>query len=615
MNKVVMPLAAVLMFCTSAFAAAADAPAPIRLNQLGLVPNGPKRAILPHPSKSPLQWELVNARGVIKVRGRTEVFGNDALSGEHVHRIDFATFAGTGKGYRIKVGAASTRPFAIDRNLYAQLPHDALAYFYHNRAGVEIEQRFVGRPWSRPAGHPAESATCVAATDAKGNRWPGCDYSLDVTGGWYDAGDHGKYVVNGGIALWTLFNFYEHGMRTGRNALLRDGAQKIPEAGNGTSDLLDEARWQMQFMMSMQVPTGSKQRVAVGAKRNVRGLEFREIDSSGMAHHKVADEKWTSLPMRPDRDPERRVLFPPSTAATLNLAATAAQCARLFRTIDRAFSDRCLDAAARAWDAARRNPAIYAIADLPGSGGYGDEDVSDEFYWAATELLATTRAPEYRAFVADSPLAFKAITSEPSWNSTAALGEITLATHPELLPAAELRSHRAKIVNAAAAFGNEGQRAGYAVSMSGKTVWGSTSNLLNRAMLMALAFDFTGEPRFRDGVVDAMDYVLGRNPLDRSFVTGYGARPVENPHHRFWARSIDPAFPPPPPGALSGGPNSSNMSDDVAAKLKGRCAPQTCWADDIHAYSLNEVAINWNAPLMWVSAWLATPAQAPSDKP
>jgi endoglucanase len=121
---------------------------------------------------------------------------------------------------------------------------------------------------------------------------------------------------------------------------------------------------------------------------------------------------------------------------------------------------------------------------------------------------------------------------------------------------------------------------------------------------MALAYDFTRRRRYRDGVVDVMDYLLGRNPLDRSFVTGYGARPMENPHHRFWAHSLDPAYPPPPPGVLSGGPNNTAMADEVARKMKGGCAPQTCWADNTLAFSMNEIAINWNAPLVWVSAWL-----------
>ena len=49
---------------------------------------------------------------------------------------------------------------------------------------------------------------------------------------------------------------------------------------------------------------------------------------------------------------------------------------------------------------------------------------------------------------------------------------------------------------------------------------------------------------------------MGLNPLDQSFVTGWGARPLENPYHRFWCHQANPKYPPPPPGILSGGPNS-----------------------------------------------------------
>ena len=78
---------------------------------------------------------------------------------------------------------------------------------------------------------------------------------------------------------------------------------------------------------------------------------------------------------------------------------------------------------------------------------------------------------------------------------------------------------------------------------------------------------------------------------------------MRNPHHRFWAVAFDPTWPAPPPGVLSGGPNNTSMTDEVAVKLKGRCAPLQCWRDDGRAYVWNEVAINWNAPLVWVAAF------------
>ena len=600
-----IPGAAALLGC-SIPAGAQEQPVPIRLNQVGLLASGVKRPMLPHPSTAPLSWRLMDRSGRVRASGRTSLFGNDPWSGEHVHRVDFSGFRGSGAGYRLEVAGAASRPFAISSGTYRRLPHDALAYYYHNRAGTPIEARLVGAQWARPAGHLPERATCVSGTDGKGNRWPGCSYALDVTGGWYDAGDHGKYVVNGGIALWTLLNFYERQLHRGAASQFADGKARIPEAGNRVNDLLDEARWEMDFLLRMQVPDGTSASVPVGIKRSAPDMPFTRIDASGMAHHKVADQKWTALPMAPHKDPERRQLFPPSTGATLNLAATAAQCARIWRSIDPAFSARCLAAAQKAFAAARRNPEVYAIADFTGSGGYGDADLSDEFYWAAAELFATTGSDEYRKLVQSSPLFRVASAPEMGWNRVGWLGSITLAMVPNKLAARDIEALRQSIRRSADGFLAEEAKVGYAIPYAPANgyPWGSTSSLLNRALLLGLAYDFTGEQRYRDGVIDAADYILGRNPLDRSFVSGYGARPMRNPHHRFWARQMSADFPPPPPGALSGGPNSTSLSDDIAAPLKGKCAPQTCWRDDTRAFSLNEVAINWNAPLVWVSAWL-----------
>jgi endoglucanase len=582
-----------------------EALAPVRLNQIGMLADGRKVAIAPESSRNPLPWKLTDARGRVRASGQSEVFGQDSWSGEFVHRVDFSSFRGTGTGYRLQVGPAISRPFSIGRDAYARLPYDALAYFYHNRAGTPIEARYVREEWARPAGHRAERATCVSGKDSKGNDWPGCAYTLDVTGGWYDAGDHGKYMVNGGISAWTLMNLYERQLHRGARSPFADGKARIPEARNRVNDLLDEVRWEMEFFLKMQVPDGTRARVPVGVKRNEPGLTFTEIDASGMAHHKVADVRWTSLPIAPHEDKEKRQLFPPATGATLNLAATAAQCARIWRKIDAPFSGRCLAAAERAWTAARRNPEVYPIADFTGSGGYGDGDFTDEFYWAAAELFATTGRPEYREALRDSPHFRAWPAPELGWNRAASLGTITLASVPNKLPKAEVAALRGALRAAADGYLADTAKVGYAIPYAPANgyPWGSTSSVLNRALVLALAADFTRDRRYRAGVIDSMDYILGRNPLDQSYVSGYGARPMMNPHHRFWALQANAKYPPPPPGALSGGPNS-NPSDDFVRSLRGKCVHQTCWRDDYRAFSVNEVAINWNAPLVWVGAYL-----------
>ncbi|HZD51543.1 MAG TPA: glycoside hydrolase family 9 protein [Woeseiaceae bacterium] len=577
------------------------------LNQAGFYTEGPKLAVIATPAEQSITWKLVDVSGAQRAGGRTHPYGDDPLSGEHVHLAEFGEFEKPGGGYRLVAGCAESHPFRISARPFAALKHDALRYFYHSRSGVPIKAEYAGdEAWARPAGHAPDVATCRADKDAQGNRWPGCDYELDATGGWYDAGDQGKYVVNGGIAVWTLLNLYERLRSFGHSKPFADGRMHIPESGNGVNDLLDEARVELEFLLAMQAPRGSTARVPVGVKQSRPHLEFTEIDASGMAHHKLADAEWTPLGTPPHLDRQPRVLYPVSTAATLNLAATAAQCARIWRDVDDAFAARCLDAARRAWAAARRNPEVWFIAEFEGSGMYGDRDLSDEFFWAAAELYVTTGKAKYRRALMASPHLGERVASEPGWSRVAPLGLISLALASGRLEPETLQAVRQRLLSAARRFRDERARAGFHVPYATERYgWGSNSNVLNRAILLALAYDFTGEAEYRNAVVDAMDYLLGRNPLDRSYVSGYGERPFTNPHHRFWAPSVDAGLPPPPPGVLSGGPNVTSPAEEVARALVAKgCAPQTCWADDVRAYSLNEVAINWNAPLVWVAAFL-----------
>lgn len=570
------------------------APLPaIRVNQLGYLPNTAKRATLKTASRTPIDWELVAADGSVALRGKSQVHGEDRDSGEYVHVIDFSSLTKPGTGYVLRAGDAKSDPFDIDGGIFSKLKYDALAYFYRNRSGIPIEQPWAGgEQWTRPAGHLSDkSVPCGKDT--------GCNYSLDVSGGWYDAGDFGKYVVNGGISVWTLLNQYERAVHLGgAPAEFGDGKLSIPESKNKVPDLLDEARWEIEFLMKMQVPAGKPK--------------------AGMAHHKIHDVEWSGIGAAPHEDKLARHLRPPSTAATLNLAAVGAQCARIWKTIDPAFSAKCLAASERAWNAAKANPAIYAPAsDKVGGGPYDDQDVSDEFYWAAAELFITTGKPEYRDLVTHSKHFTRlpeglngagGATSSMSWQATGALGTISLAIVPNGLDKGQVGALRTQIVHAADGYLAIADKQGYGVPLSGgaggKYPWGSNSLVLNNGIILALAYDLTKKPQYLNGVVDAIDYVLGRNPLAKSYVTGYGDNPLENPHHRFWAHQANAKYPKAPPGAVSGGPNSG-LEDPYAqaAGLKG-CAPMKCFVDHIEAWSVNEITINWNAPLAWVTAYL-----------
>lgn len=582
-----------------------EAPVPaVLVNQVGYLPSAPKRAAIRDGSKTPLDWTITHPTSGAVMTGKTTVFGQDKASGDHVHHADFSSL-GVGAGYVLSIGdvdeddeAAEDQnqsyPFDVGKSLYATMKYDALAYFYHNRSGIAIKMPFAGgTQWVRPAGHADDdSVPCYQGT--------GCDYSLDVSGGWYDAGDHGKYVVNGGISVWTLLNLYERSKFLGKStAAFADGKMNIPESDNGVSDLLDEARWQLEFMMKMQVPSGELM--------------------AGMVHHKIHDEAWTGIPTAPHEDKMDRFLYPPSTAATYNMAATAAQCARIWVSIDPEFASLCLEAAETAWAAAQLHPAEYAESWYTGGGPYDDTDVTDEKYWAAAELFITTGKSKYETVVKTSkyfkiiPVTLKQEGTGPmTWQSTQALGTLSLAVSPNKLPAADKASMQMNVIAAADIYLATLEGQGYLTpfeNTSGGYPWGSNSFVLNEMIIIALAGDFTGSNKYRDGVAESMDYLLGRNPMGKSYVTGYGDNPLKHPHHRFWANQINADYPAPPPGAISGGPNSS-LQDPYAqgAGLPG-CAAQKCFVDHIESWSTNEVTINWNAPFAWVSAWLDEHAQ------
>jgi endoglucanase len=200
------------------------------------------------------------------------------------------------------------------------------------------------------------------------------------------------------------------------------------------------------------------------------------------------------------------------------------------------------------------------------------------------------------------------LSSSMSWQSTQALGSISLAITQNGLSAADVAAIRKNLLATADAFLQvtqaQGHRVPFKAGPKGQYPWGSNSFVLNNALVLALAHDFTKDAKYLNGVVLAMDYLLGRNPLDQSYVTGHGERPLQHPHHRFWANQVNPTLPKPPPGAVSGGPNSGLEDPYVKAAGLAGCAPQKCWIDHIEAWSANEITINWNAPLAWVLAFL-----------
>jgi endoglucanase len=585
------------------FVPVAKAPEPevpnVLVNQVGYFPEREKLAVV--KSAQPLAWQLLNAAGDVVQVGTTRVTGADAASGEDLSLLDFSSFQRAGQNYRLRVGDWVSQPFDIRDDLYAALKYQAFGFLYHQRSGIPITMPYAGEPrWTHPAGHlgqaPNRGDTQVRCLPGTGG-----DYALDVRGGWYDSDLHDKSMWVLGITNWLLLNWWERTTLLGTSAAeFGDGRMNVPGAGDGVPDLLKEARWGLDFVLRMQVPEGEP--------------------LAGMCHHGVRDEHFTDMGTGPHEDPQPRYLLPPSTAATLVLAANAAQAARVWRTLDPAFSERCSTTAERAWLAALAHPSRFFVAGLGGydSGG-GDDDVSDELYWAAAELFVTTGQAKYRDFLRASPyycsintvLPAKAEVTASStpigWHRVAAMGSFSLAIVPNELGGEGVGRVRAAIVEAANRFRAVAHGEGYRIPLAPSATgypWSSNWDILNSLIAVALAFDLTRDAQHLDVVVAGVDYLMGRNSLDQCFVTGVGSRPLRYPTHRFFANQSDPRYPLAPPGILSGGPNSGLEDQHVMGLgLRGR-PPAKCYCDHLAAFSVNDCSVSWNASLAWVLAFL-----------
>ena len=600
----------------------------ILVNQLGYYPKLSKQAtlVVDEGDMTAKGFELLDSKGDTVYTGNSKPVGYDKDSGDWVHILDFTDYIIEGTGYTLKCGSKTSYSFDISNNIYDGVLKDSLNYYYQNRSGVAIKSDYITsgdkKELAHQAGHNPDMAYVqsewIKSYDSEGNN---VDKSkrIDVSGGWYDAGDHGKYVVNGGISVWTLNNIYERSLVSGDTSKWKDnsGTVLIPENGNQNPDILDETRVEMEWMLKMVVNGG---------------------EYNNMVYHKIHDHKWTGLAVEPWNYASSwktvRIVKPPTTAATLNVVACAAQSYRLWKEYDEAFANRCLEQAKKSYQAAVENPEMYAPLDQAiGGGAYGDNNVKDDFYWAACELYASTGDKTYYNDLMKYSEAL-AISTHVSggenngsctsfnWGNTAGLGTLTLyLNHKSSLSDEDFNTVKESITKAADYYIQIEKSQGYGIPYVGTTFtdpinigdeevtgyeWGSNSMVVNNAIVMAYAYDITNNSDYADGVSTAMDYIYGRNAVEYSYVTGYGEHSTKYPHHRYWANQLDSKFPLAPSGVLSGGANSGMQDPYIqgAGYKRGNVAPQLCYIDNIESWSTNEVTINWNAPFAWVTSWL-----------
>ncbi|MFT4256105.1 MAG: glycoside hydrolase family 9 protein [Pseudoxanthomonas sp.] len=551
---------------------AADASVPIRLNQLGFLPAAHKLAVAPTNAEDRFVVEDA-ATGKVVLTGRLGAAAAWEPAGDSVRIADFSALGAPGR-YRLRIdGLPPSDEFVVAADAYAGLAAASVKAFYFNRAGTALEPRHAGL-YARAAGHP-DDAVRIHASAASATRPEGT--LISAPKGWYDAGDYNKYIVNSGIATWTLLAAWEAFPQV-------FAAQRldIPESGDGAPDLLHEVWWNLEWMLAMQDP------------------------ADGGVYHKLTTLQFEGFVMPADAKRPRYVVQK-STAAALDFAAVMARASRVYAPYEKQFpgaGKRMLAAARAAWNWAQAHPqAFYRQPADVGTGAYADDRLDDEFAWAAVELFkATNGESRFRPF----ELIGRIGPGVPSWGNVGGLawmGLVDRRADDPTLPESEHKDREQAFVAFADGLLRQWHDSAYRVAMRGPDfVWGSNAQALNQAMVLVEAYRLTQRRDFLDAAQSQLDYVLGRNPLGRSFVTGFGARPPLHVHHR---PSAADGIPAPVPGWLAGGPNPRQQdARGCSGKPYPSQLPALSYIDEACSYASNEVAINWNAPLVYVAAAL-----------
>lgn len=550
---------------------------PIRLNQLGYYPAAEKIAVLTG-NAIPGQFYVLTADKQDTVySGRTGETRPSANSSLQTRLIDFSGFRQEGR-YVISIpGQPLSYPFHIAPYVHHDATVALIKGFYYQRVSMPLEAAYAGK-WARAAGHP-DTAVLIHPSAATERRSAGTHISS--AGGWYDAGDYNKYIVNSGITMGTLLSAYED-----LSAYFDTLRTNIPESNNTIPDILDEVLYNLRWMLTMQDPY------------------------DGGVYNKCTNAAFDGMVM-PGVTKTPRYVVQKGTAATLDFAAVMAQASRVYKRFDKALpglSDSCLKAAVLAWQWAARYPSMeydqnrmnQQYTPRVSTGGYGDKTFTDERFWAGAELLATTGDQQYyktlAPYLADS-------LSLPAWASVHLLGCYTLLRFEKRLPAghaADIRALRTRFIRFADGFLPHVPRSAFRTVM-GKTrkdfLWGSNSVAANQGIVLINAFLLTKDRKYTDHALSNLDYLLGRNATGYCFITGIGSFSTMHPHHR---PSEADGITEPVPGLLAGGPNPGRQ-DSCHYEYT---APEMAYTDEECSFASNEIAINWNAPAVYLAAAL-----------
>lgn len=522
----------------------------IRIDQCGYLPYMKKMATF--VSDVAVEFKVLKSTGECVYEGCAEKRVENASAGEVNYIGEFTDVSEPG-AYYISAGACGeSDTFKIGLDAYDDLMQKSMYYFYLSRCGMNL---------SGAAGVFSHSACHTSIGSVYGS-----EAKKDVTGGWHDAGDYGRYVGPGAMAVAQLLLAYSYNRALVRQYENPDSKQKsMPE-------YLAEIKYELDWMMKMQ----------------------RE---DGALYHKATCYKFCGFVM-PEEEKDEMILSPVSVTATADFAAVTAMAIPYYEEFDPLYAEKLAQVSKKAYE------ALKGMKDMPGfknppeisTGEYGDETTEDELYFAAAALYKAFGDPSYRADFEE--IANRKIYHGYGWEDMGSYGNLAYitATYPV---DQELKK---KIKESMIALADEKLATvladGYGTALlPDEYIWGSNLYTALNGLHLYDAYVLTDNKKYLHAAAAQLHYLLGRNPMGLCYVTGCGTDAIKHPHHRpsgFLGKTM--------PGMLSGGP-CTWRADELAAKIFTKDTPPAkCLLDMTGSYSTNEITIYWNSALIQLLA-------------
>lgn len=545
----------------------------LHVDQVGYLPNYSKVAMVTDSNDT--TFEIIDTKdNKVVFKGNLSEPKYDKISEETLRKADFSSLNVPGT-YILKVGNRESYDFVIGDDVYDVPMVQSWRSYTLSRSNTAINDDKVSG-LKLEGGHKQDKEARVYFSDKLNNKGD----KIDVSGGWYDAGDYGKYITTGALSSAELLLAYEANPDhfTKGQLLFPKGI----ENNTNMPDVLSEVKFELDWMEKMQREDGS-------------------------TFHKVSGLTWPGFDISPDTDKQDRYIFSTATSSSAMYGASLAIASRVYEQYDKDYAKNLKQNAEAVWQYLEKNPKpIYRVDEGQenGSGPYNKDTDLEERLWLAAEMFRTTGDAKYESYLKKES---KRLTDKPSfftWDDTLALAQFAYAKSNNAD-----KQLQNKVINALISYADDIctsiKTDGFNCSLKeNEYTWASTKNALTKGDILLMVYQIEPKQEYLEGALAQIHYLFGRNSLDKSFMTGVGDNPPLHPHNRIHESTGAYVS-----GLVVGGPNHviGGDPDQTEYLNSGNIPIAKSYLDVVSSWSTNEYAIDYISSAVYALSWFAQP--------